>query len=157
METSVALQNLASYSKMLIIPTTLLIVIPPLIYFVYWLIMRQKGWMKNRIRKMKPKEGVEKIRSRYLISLQELSKKCENEEISVRDGYLELSRIFRSFVYEMTGKQVTNMSLVEIRSLRMQVVEQMIEECYVPEFAIRTTSDVLQSIDKAGKVIQQWR
>lgn len=82
-----------------------------------------------------PGREVPGIRQRYLTELRSLEQSFREEKINVRQTYQELSRLIRSFVFEMTGIQAGQCTLSDIRKLRIPALTSLMQEYYVPEFA----------------------
>lgn len=97
------------------------------------------------------------LKRKYDRKLIQLSDEYEKQKISSREAYQMLSRLVRDFAYEMTGVKVQNYTLQELRTTGMPKLAALIEECYVPEFALgNAQGDATESIKKARKVIGEW-
>lgn len=155
MQTSVKLQEPFSYSAYYIIIILVLI----LIITIYFLVSRiQNGKSKKKVIQIKqvaPKDR-DSIKQKYIEQLNKLEEKINKNEISTRDAYKELSSIIRFFVYELTGIQVQNYALKEIKELNMPILYELIKEYYTPEFARKYLGDIKSSIGKTRKVIEKW-
>ena len=76
--------------------------------------------------------------------------------MDIRAGYQELSIIIRTFVNEVTGIEVQNYALKEIKKLEMPLLYELIKEYYAPEFSENSLGDIENSINKTRKVIEKW-
>lgn len=103
-----------------------------------------------------PKKSVDIIKEIYLDKLEELQDCVNCEKISIRKGYQELSIIIRDFVYEMTGIKVQYYTLADIKNIDMPILYELIKYYYVKEFATISDGNILESINKARKVIEKW-
>lgn len=97
------------------------------------------------------------LKRKYDRLLIQLADESEKNVISDRETYQRLSRLVRDFVYETTGVKVQNYTLQELRGMNMPKLTALIEECYVPEFALdNCQGDAAETIKKARKVIGEW-
>ena len=76
-----------------------------------------------------------RIKGQYVGKVQALINAYRQNTISKRDGYQQLSAIIRSFVHEVTGINVENYTVTEIKAFGMKKLDALMEEYYVPEFA----------------------
>ncbi len=159
MQVTVELQD--NYSLLPIFLLILLVMVGIIVLFVW----ASKGPKEEKkVTKKTPLEPVVNPRSRamelkrkYDMQLLQLSEDYGKQTISDRETYQSLSRIVRDFAYEMTGVKVQNYTLQELRSIGMPNLTALIEECYIPEFALdNCQSDAMDSINKARKVIGEW-
>lgn len=155
MQTSVNLQEPFSYSSYYIIIVLVLILIIT-IYFL--LTTKEKKKSKKKVIQIKQvsKEDKESIKQKYIEKLKKLEEKLDKNEISTRDAYQELSSIIRLFVHELTGIQVQNYTLKEIKEINIPILYELIKEYYTPEFARKYLGDIKSSIEKTRKVIEKW-
>jgi len=110
---------------------------------------------KIRIKKP-PAKMLPEIKDRYLVKLDVLEKQLSAGLIDVRAAFQELSSVIRNFVFEVTGIEVQNYTLFEIRQLNMPHLTKLIEEYYTPEFARTTRKRGFSSINKTREVIRRW-
>ena len=103
----------------------------------------------------KPK-NISSIKAAYIKQLADIEKKFSANELTNRMAYQKLSLIVRQFVYEVTNIKVTNYTLQELKELRMPKLYELIEEFYTPEFAVKNDGNLIESIQKARKVIEEW-
>ena len=96
------------------------------------------------------------IKSNYLAELENIKQALWTQQISTRDAYQKMSLCIRHFVYEVTGIQVQNYTLEDIKGLHMPGLEALIAEYYAPEFAMTSMSDSTSSIERTKRVIELW-
>lgn len=154
MQTSVKLQEPFSYSAYYIMIILILI----LIMTIYFLLKEKKKKSKIKVVQIKEtsQEDKENIKIKYIEKLNLLENKLNNNEISTRVAYQELSSNIRYFVYELTDIQVQNYTLKEIKEINIPILYELIKECYIPEFAMRYLGDIKSSIEKTREVIKRW-
>lgn len=119
---------------------------------------KKKPPKKEKIRTTqteKPK-NISSIKAAYFKQLVDIEKKYSANELTNRKAYQKLSLIVRQFVYEVTNIKVTNYTLQELKELRMPKLYELIEEFYTPEFAAENDGNLIESIQKARKVIEEW-
>ena len=119
---------------------------------------KKKPRKKEKIRTTqteKPK-NVSSIKAAYIKKLMDIEKNYSANELTNRMAYQKLSLIVRQFVYEVTNIKVTNYTLQELKELRMPKLYELIEEFYTPEFAAQNDGNLIESIQKARKVIEEW-
>jgi len=104
-----------------------------------------------------PVRNIATLKNQYNQALTALANKYSGNAISDRDAFQELSRIVRDFVFASTGIRVQNYTLSEIQAANLPQLYELISQCYVPEFALETNADVLETIHKARKVIIEWK
>lgn len=97
-----------------------------------------------------------KLRMKYFRLLDELYYRVSNNEITLRQCYLMLSRYVRGFVSEITGVKVSRCTLNEIRWMNMPMLAALIEEFYEVEFARVSLGDAYAAIAKTKRVIEVW-
>lgn len=104
-----------------------------------------------------PRSRGMELKRKYDRLLVQLADDSEKKVIEDREAYQRLSRLVRDFVYEVTGVKVQNYTLQELQGMNMPKLTALIEECYVPEFALdNCQGDVSETIKKARKVIGEW-
>lgn len=157
METSVNLQEPFSYSIWPIVVVGALVVLYG-IYLLWTVIMKQKE--KIPVEQVAVKQvatvDVNKIKMKYLTQLEIIRQELAKEKITTRDAYQKMSRCIRGFVYEVTGIQVQNYTLEDIKKLNMPGLEALIAEYYAPEFAFRSLSNSSASLEKTKRAIELW-
>ena len=98
-----------------------------------------------------------RIRIEYIGKLNDLMNRVNTKKIGTRKAYNELSIIIREFIYKVTRVNLLRYSLNDFRKLNNKVLLELINEYYEPEFSYEGTGDILASIDKTRKVIQEWK
>ena len=125
----------------------LFVLLGGIILLLLSLILKKKT-KKQVVRTTLPKEIETKI---WIHDLEELKQQVIENKIS------KLSKLLRSFTEEKTKKKLSNYSLTEIKKLKIPKISELIEEYYVPEFAKQEEKDILKSIEKTKKVIEEWK
>jgi len=104
-----------------------------------------------------PRSRAMELKRKYDRILIQLEDEYGKQMISDRETYQQLSRTVRDFAFEMTGVKVQNYTLQELRGMNMPKLTALVEECYVPEFALdNRQGNVTETISKARKVIGEW-
>lgn len=159
MITSVKQQDMFSYS---VAPLWIVggLLLALLIYFGVDYYLRNKSKFIRKVQPPKvlektPETGV-KIQEKYLQKLFDVELCYKEERYDTRTAYQQMSEIIRDFVYEITGIQVPNYTLMDIKGCNMPVLEELIQEYYSPEFALEAKGDVLQSLEKTKSAIERW-
>ena len=159
MQTSINLQEPFAYS---IIPVIIIICLT--LIETYYLIFLRKKNDKNKIDETKVKVIPEKniknipvIKAKYLKQLEEIEYKYANNVIELRKAYQMISENIRLFVFEITDITTQNYSLAEIQRLNIPILYELIKEYYEPEFASKSVGDFKSSINKARRVINEWK
>ena len=154
MQVTVDLQDPFSFS---LIPIIILFIILAIPAYLYW-----KKYIENR----KPKaieikhvdeKSIVRIQKKYIKQLVLLKRKIDSNKISMRRAYQRLSKIIRYFVYEVTGINVQNYTLAEIKKLKMHQLTELIEDYYIHEFSKKSLGNINESIEKTRKVIVRWK
>lgn len=158
MNTTVQLQDPFSYSKAPIIIISILLASYILYRLILYFLKQKKK--KQKEKEEKPAEPVLKdinvIKQEYLQMVLQLEKQYREGEMDNRQAYTEISRIFRDFVYEVTGVEAPKYTLHDIAGLNMPVLYKLIDHCYHPEFAERSDCNVPESIDMTKRAIELW-
>ncbi|MBQ3514654.1 MAG: hypothetical protein IJA32_12820 [Lachnospiraceae bacterium] len=154
MRMGVELQDMYSYSFIMMIVAAVLVVVP--IIVMLGIIIKRKKKRKVKPIKEMTVETRENIKQKYFGQLNRLEKHCRDNKLSNRKAYQELSKITRHFVYEATGIKVHNYTLQEIKGTNLSGLYSIISECYTPEFSVDKNGDIYGSITKARKVIEEW-
>ena len=157
MKTSVTLQEPFSYSMIPMIVVGTLVAL----YGIYLIISILQKQPKKKIATAVPKKiispaDIRTIKSKYLAELENIKQALWTQQISTRDAYQKMSLCIRHFVYEVTGIQVQNYTLEDIKGLHMPGLEALIAEYYAPEFAMTSMSDSTSSIERTKRVIELW-
>ena len=96
------------------------------------------------------------IREKALLSIDKAVFDLNNSSIDTRESYQRLSMIMRSFVSDMTGRNVTSLTLSELKRMGLGSLSALIENCYAPEFALKTQADFKTDADKAKWMVKTW-
>lgn len=157
MKTSITLQEPFSYSMIPMIVVGILVAL----YGIYLIISILQKQPKKKIATPVPKKiispaDIQTIKSKYLAELENIKQALWTQQISTRDAYQKMSLCIRHFVYEVTGIQVQNYTLEDIKGLHMPGLEALIAEYYAPEFAMTSMSDSSASIERTKRVIELW-
>lgn len=159
MPITVELQDMFSYSIIPIIVLALVLAIG-IVWVILYLIKKHRKKPKDAVPVPAAPvrtESPEQIKARYLDILNNLEAKFQSGNMSNRKAYQELSKIIRSFVYEVTGIKVHHNTLGEIKRLNMPNLYAVVKECYEPEFSVDKDGYIHDTINKARTVIIEWR
>lgn len=150
MKTSVNLQGPFSYAlwPIIVVGALLLLCIGILIF------PKLKSLFKPR--KVPAPEKVIEIKNKFLMELSGIEVDLVNNRISTRDAYKKMSVCIRAFVFEVTGIEVLSYTLQDIQRLKMPLLEELIEEFYAPEFAVKSIGDSMASLQKTKRAIERW-
>ena len=153
MPITVELQDMHSYNPIAFIVIFCFIIASLVFLLLFKLIIKNR----NEVNK-KPRVYVTKpmLQRKYLAMVNDIENQYNKKAITNRVAYQELSRIVRSFVYEITGVQAHNYTLTDIEKINMPQLYNMIDECYMPEFALDDSGNIYESAMKARKVIEEW-
>ena len=151
---TVGLQDMYSYSPAALIILTILILIPIIAFIVIAIIRKNE----NKPIEVKPAavKDAATIKEKYNRLILEIINKYNAGELSDKDAYQRLSSVIRHFVYDMTGIKVQNYTLSEIASVNIPQLYYLIDECYEPEFSTEVKRNILETCEKARKVIVEW-
>ena len=151
MQIDTELREMFSYSIILIIPLLLLIILLLII------ILHKKKDIKN-VKIIQPSsKNLIDIKSKYLYNIQILIVDLNTNKISERIAYQSLSRLIRNFIYEVTNIKVQYYTLEDIKKINMPILSKLVEEYYKQEFERVSKGNILESIDKTKKVIENWK
>ena len=101
-------------------------------------------------------KNVNLIKNNFLNKINELEEKFDNNLLTSRKTYQELSVLIRLFVYEITGLEVQKCTLLEIEKLNIPVLTELIKEYYEPEFSKLSRGNIKNSINKTKGVVLKW-
>lgn len=162
MPITVELQDMFSYSLLLVVGAVALVVLIGIIGLLVFL--KTKDKKKPVVVKTAPEPKPEKptvsgeqLKQKYCIAIDDLEKKYRDGKMNKRKAYQKLSVILRRFVFELTGVKVHNYTLDEINRLNMPRLSEVISECYAPEFSVDKDGDIYNTMNKARMVIKEWR
>lgn len=163
METTVELQKNFIYQAWPLAITLLLF-----LFLTFWIVKWCVELLKERAERKKLQKVAKQQnfvaqprkvspRAEYTEKLQLLKKAVQHGEISEREGYQTCSIYIREFVSKMTGYDLTTVTLMEIEKLRMPRLTELIRSYYEPEFAENAEGNAAEAIERAKRVIEQWK
>jgi hypothetical protein len=112
---------------------------------------------KQRVRKTSAKSGNTDPREQALYSIDRIIFDLSHSKIDLRESYQRLSMIMRIFVTDISGKDVTSLTLAELNSPELKELPKLIEKWYQPEFAMRTRADFMGDAAQAKRVVKTWK
>ena len=98
-----------------------------------------------------------RIRLEYVDKLNDLLNRVNNKKINTRKAYNELSILIREFIFKISRVNLMKYTLNDFQKLNNKVLYELIKEYYEPEFSKEGTGDIVSSIEKTRKVIQEWK
>lgn len=163
MDITVQLRYMLSYGLGKIVLIFLILLLSGFIGLIVHLIQKAKQKKKNK----KPGASShtiaspensprQQMKNSYLQKVDGVEQRYASSQLSQRDCYQELSEHMKNFASEMSGVDVTKMTLMEIGQLGMPELKRLIEEYYEPEFAKESKADVEGAIARTKKVITEW-
>lgn len=96
------------------------------------------------------------VKSRYMTVCDTILRDLQTGLIDDRKAAQALSMVVRDFVNEMTGINVRNYTLTEIKTLHMPELEELISTIYAPEFAKDKKWNSKKTIEKTKRIISKW-
>ena len=115
-------------------------------------------------RKKKPKVSRSHVknekadpRSQALYSIDRIIFDLSHSKIDIRESYQRLSMIMRIFVTDMSGRDVTSLTLAELNSPEYKELPKLIEKWYKPEFAMKSQADFMNDAAQAKRVVKTWK
>ena len=99
------------------------------------------------------------LKNQYMARVQEIVNAYRGGSVNKREGYQQLSLVIRSFVHEVTGINVENYTIKEVRAMGIRKLDLLMEEYYVPEFAEDEKAEdknLEKSCTTAMGVIRSW-
>ncbi len=146
-------KDLFAYDTLPLIIVLLLIAITILILVILY---HKKNTVPPKIQVIVP-DNKPSIKSKYIALIDQLIAKVNNNKITNRKAYQELSLLIRNFIFEMTSIKVQNYTLSDIKTLNMPFLTTLVEEYYAPEFSYDSKGNILDSINKTKEVIVKWQ
>lgn len=147
------LQDPFSYS---IIPIVFIFIVL-LSLTVYLVVTRKKSPKTKKVKViLTPNSNINNIKEKYLKEITKVENNLENNLISNRKAYQELSMLIRTFVYEVTNINFQSYTLSDIKFLNIQPLYELLKEYYHPEFSFDSQSDIKGSLNKTREVIVKW-
>lgn len=160
METTITLQDPFSYSLVPIVLLLSVLIGSALVFLTLHLKKKKRRNTEKTAKQPENKPTVlltrEQVRKKYLKLADDLGKDYQSGAMSQRECYQNLSQCVRHFVSDMSGRDVTKMTLTELQLMGMPELKQLIEEYYEPEFAKESKADVTGAIARTKKVIEEW-
>lgn len=165
MRLHVGLQDLFSYTLLPVYIIIALMLIPLIIWLAKLLIKLLSNIPDNQDQSAEEESQIHKpvrvrdanaIKNKYIRRVDILYKAYNQNKISERDFYGDLSNLIRSFVFEMTGVETHKYTLMEIRQMNMPGLEKMINDYYTPEFARDSHGNPETAALEARKAIERW-
>lgn len=128
------------------------------VIFFVMLFIFEKAPKKVKPRAPKPVNRPQAFyfRQKALVSIDTAYMELKGSRIDTRESYQRLSMIMRTFVSEMTGRNATSLTLSEMKRMGLGNLSELIENCYVPEFALKTQADFKKDADKAKWMVRTW-
>ncbi len=127
-----------------------------LLLVIGYLLIRFSPFFSKTFNNIYNKTKVPNSKLKALKQLEKLRISIENNLISNRDAYLQLSKIIRVFIEKTTGIKVTSLSKAEIKKLDMNDLSILMEEYYPEEFGKDSRGNILDSIARTTEVIKKW-
>lgn len=165
MVTTVKLQSPFEYSWWVILIAAVLgfIALTAIVFFIlkaFSLLKKKKEAPKPAAKKiiMSP-DMISRVKTQYIGKVQSLLSSYERNQVEKREAYQQLSALIREFVHEVTGINVENFTIKEVKAFGIKKLDVLMEEYYVPEFAEDEKAqdkDFLQSCNRAMGVIKAW-
>ena len=98
---------------------------------------------KQKAPKTHKKTGEGFAREKAIRSIDRIIRDLSHSKIDIRESYQQLSMVMRIFVTEISGKDVTSLTLTE--------------KWYSPEFAMKTRANFMNDAGQAKQVVKSWR
>ena len=117
--------------------------------------------LKKRVKKYKApkpakKPPIEYIRNQTIKQIDKCKYDLAHGRADVRECYQNMSTIMRSFVTDITGKDVTTHTLSELQVSGDTRLSDLIAKWYAPEFAMKTKADFMNDAEHAKNVVKRW-
>lgn len=166
MDTTVTMYGFAKYGTAIVVLLFLLVIAIGILY-LFFLSKSKKEVLdaQNPNKKLKIEEPApsvkQRIINRYSKDIGNIQFEYINKKMSGREAYQELSKEIRKFAREMTGVDISVYTLEEIKMLKFPVLEELIENCYQPEFSSEHENDadktIEKTIERTLKVMKKWK
>ena len=159
MQTSVKLQDMMSYSLILMIIAIAVIALPIIVFVILKLIKFKPK--KKPVKQMQPvviRKNYDPVslKSLYLNMIRDIEARYNEGKIDNRGAHQELSRVVRDYCSEASGIPADKLTLQEIGRLNLPSLYSLIREFYAPEFAYESARDMNMSFNGAREVITLW-
>lgn len=128
-----------------------------LVFFVLLFVFKMKP-RKKRPKKVKPPKKLSDamIRQKTLMAIDRLIFELSHNKTDVRESYQSLSTIMRSFVSELTGRDVTTCTLTDLQASDQKQLAELISRWYAPEFAMKTQANFIEDAKKTRRLVKSW-
>lgn len=93
----------------------------------------------------------------YLDKITKLEQDMQKGTVTRRQCYQKLSAYIREFVFYASGCDLTKATLEDLAAFNVPQIQELLRECYEPEFARESAADAMNSISKAKRVIETWK
>lgn len=100
---------------------------------------------------------INKVKKEYLSRIDNLIKKINENAITKRKAYNELSLIIREFIFVTTKIDVLKYTLADAKKTGNEELIKLLTEYYEPEFSKEGKGDLNTSIENTRKVIEEWK
>ena len=125
--------------------------------FFLWYCLRDRSWMGTRAaRAVDPYANLPALKKKYMLLLDELEKRADKGELTLRKAFQTCSLLARSFVEEITGRPVSKSTLTDLKKMKMTPIENLVRVLYEPEFAPRSIGDLKEALKMTREVIRKW-
>jgi hypothetical protein len=132
------------------------LIISVVLFVMIFVFRKAPKKVKQRAPKPMGKPQTFYYREKALISIDKINFELSRSGIDTRESYQRLSLVMRTFVSEMTGRNFTSLTLSELKQMGLGSLAALIENCYAPEFALKTQADFKQDADKAKWMVRTW-
>ena len=116
----------------------------------------RKKVRKHKTPKPPKKPTPEYIRNHALKQIDKCIYDLSHGRADIRESYQNMSTIMRTFVTDMTGRDVTSQTLYELQASGDKRLSELIEKWYAPEFAMKTKADFMTDAEQAKHVVKRW-
>ena len=135
----------------------LLILIVSFILFITILVFKKAPRkVRTKVPKPAPRPVSSKVKDKALYSIDKTIQELNSAKIDTRESYQRLSIIMREFVSSMTGKNVTSLTLYELKEMGFGPLSVLIADCYAPELAMKTQANFRADAEKAKGMVRLW-
>lgn len=123
---------------------------------VFWLTRRKKLKSLDSLKHLPTGAELERLKTKYLLLIDELYRRFVANEITLRSLHRELSKTVRDFVYEAKGFPAPRLTLSDLRLAPYPRLTDLIANYYPEEFALIGKGDADASVAAAKGFIIQW-
>ncbi len=128
------------------------------VFFVMLPGLKIKHTNKAKVQHTPPagRQPRELIKARTVQAIDKILFDLSRSDIDIRESYQRLSMIMRNFVTDYTGKDVTSLTLSELKMAGDKRFVKLVEKWYAPEFAMKTKADFRNDAEQAKRVVKTW-